>query len=247
MSEYALNIPVPDTDFRLNGWLREVDGAPLVILVHGITGHCNEVQFWAAARALEAAGFSSYRFNLYDAPYNNGRPFVDCTIEIHAADLDLAVRTLRAQQPDRPIAVIGHSLGGMTVLSSTERGFDAAVLWDPSHGDRGKRNTSGETGYFERVGDGWIAHENVPVVLGEAMIDSWVTHPTDELMAAFDKPVKIIAAGESGLLPTAQRLQAAATVDCELAVVDGADHCFLVGDTANVLFAETVDWLRRTL
>ena len=106
---------------------------PLVVFVHGFTGHKNEHQFFNAARFFEKKGISTFRFDLYSWQ-DDARKLDDCTLSLHGQDLDTLIKYFR-NKGVKKISVVGHSFGGPSVLLSKKKDFDSAVLWDPS-GDR---------------------------------------------------------------------------------------------------------------
>ncbi|MGL5818456.1 MAG: alpha/beta fold hydrolase [Phycicoccus sp.] len=85
---------------------------PTVVLVHGFA---LTAQSWVLQRrALRHSGF---RVVTYDQRGHgrSGRPdLASCTVEQLARDLDAV---LRATCPSGPVALVGHSMGGMTVMS----------------------------------------------------------------------------------------------------------------------------------
>jgi hypothetical protein len=86
VTEQARAIPVPGTGKVIHGLLHEVPRAPLVVLVHCLTGGKNSTKYYLGARALERAGFSSFRFDLYGYA-DDARKLLDYTVETHAVDL----------------------------------------------------------------------------------------------------------------------------------------------------------------
>ena len=242
--ERAFDIDIPDEGKRIYGTYREVGSdAPLVVFVHGFTGHRNEHIFFNGARALERAGISSYRFDLYcDAL--DARQLLDCTIDQHGADLDLVVGTLKREQAQRSITVVGHSLGALTALSSVERAFDNVVLWDPSaNGDHLFRDWP-EASWMPEHG-AWLVRWGADLLVSDAMAKSWQGHETERLLADLGKPVKIVAAGASTRLEGCRRYAEVACDPKELAIVEGADHCFDVDGTEEALFVETIAWVNE--
>lgn len=245
MPEREWQVGIPGTDKRIHGLLREVADAPLVVLVHGLTSHKNSLLCWRAARALEQAGYASYRFDLYGYPAD-ARDLLDCTLQIHAHDLDLVVEALRREAPQRPVAVVGHSLGALVVLLSRERAFDAAVLWDASHPGtfEDKDDLQDEHTVWEPRLACYRQKGGCDILLSEALLRSWAMADADRLITELSAPVKLVAAGDNPVLLEYQRSYLEhATEPKTLAVVDGADHNFTTDGTMDELFAETVEWL----
>lgn len=89
------------------------DAALTVVLVHG---YALSLASWLFQRR-DLAGIAGLRLVLYDQR-GHGRsargPAEHATIEQLAADLETVIRDVCG---DRPVALIGHSMGGMTVLA----------------------------------------------------------------------------------------------------------------------------------
>ncbi|MGH8884470.1 MAG: alpha/beta hydrolase [Egibacteraceae bacterium] len=247
MTETEKVIPIPGTDKRIYGLLREVPGAPLAVLVHCLTAGKNSTKYYLGARALEQAGFSSFRFDLYGGA-DDARKLLDCTIETHADDLDLVVEGLKDEQPDRPITVIGHSLGGLAILTSKAQAFDAVVLWDATHADAwpDKDTLEDEHTVWEPALGCYRLKWSCDILISEEMLRSYRHLDSNALISWLRKPVKVIAAGANTRLLDRQReYYAHANEPKALAVIDGADHNFTNGETMTELFRETIDWLNQ--
>ncbi|HEV7467085.1 MAG TPA: alpha/beta fold hydrolase [Candidatus Dormibacteraeota bacterium] len=254
VTEQARAIPVPGTDKVIHGLLREVPGAPLVVLVHCLTGWKNSTKYYLGARALERAGFSSFRFDLYGYA-DDARKLLDCTVATHADDLDLVLAVLREEQPDRPISVIGHSLGGLTILCSRRQGFDAVVLWDATHSGGWQPRQAeehadpahpygDESTVWEGSLDCYRLRWGCDILVSEAMLRSYRDPDCNALISQLHRPVKVIAAGANAFLRSVQNeYYEHANEPKALAVIEGADHNFETGETMVELFAETVRWL----
>lgn len=130
-SEQVLSLPVADgftADTRLMGSL---DGQHVVIMAHGLTSSYDRTLSFAIACALRQTGLNVLRLNFYSEGTGRRR-LVESTLTTHAADLDALVSYVRQQGAQR-ITVLGHSLGGLTILLSPSQAFDDAVLLEASH------------------------------------------------------------------------------------------------------------------
>ncbi len=241
MTEEQVGLYVDD-DKVLYGKYSPRPGAPLVVLVHGLTGHMDEALHYNAARRLEAEGFAVLRFNLYGAQLDTRR-LTDCTTRKHARDLDVVIRQLSNRLPGVPVAVIGHSLGGLTALLATEP-YDALVLWDASHtaalGPLRDLEYVTELGLYR-----W--RQRIDHLLNPAMVDELRTLDSDALVAAHTTPVLVAAADEPGRPEVGRRYAELAGGPATFVLVSGADHSFAQDETASVLLDATVAWLRETL
>ncbi|MFF4957265.1 alpha/beta fold hydrolase [Streptomyces sp. NPDC001222] len=110
---------------RLHVEVHGPEGAPVVVLAHGWT--CSTA-FWAAQiRDLSA----DHRVVAYDQRGHGRSPASPvCTTEALADDLEAVLAATLA--PDEKAVVVGHSMGGMTVLATAARprfrAHTAAVL-----------------------------------------------------------------------------------------------------------------------
>jgi pimeloyl-ACP methyl ester carboxylesterase len=90
------------------------EGAPAVVLIHGFSGDMTLWYFqWKALS-------ERWRVILYDQRgHGRSGPAVDGDYSLEALGRDLEA-VLDAEAPSGPVALIGHSLGGMTILSFAE-------------------------------------------------------------------------------------------------------------------------------
>lgn len=79
-----------DKTHKAYGKLAGTKGKPLVIIVHGLPCTINEGIYERACEYFQKAGYATYRFGLYDWQ-KDARQLIDCTLTIHAKDLDTVV------------------------------------------------------------------------------------------------------------------------------------------------------------
>lgn len=105
----------PDGDFIDVDWLAAADGAPLVVLFHGLEGSSSSHYAAGLMRALAARGWGgavphfrgcSGEPNRLSRAYHSG----------DSAEIDWILRRLRARFPGRTIFAAGISLGGNALL-----------------------------------------------------------------------------------------------------------------------------------
>ena len=237
--EQELKIKTADGKY-IYGKLRGSLKRPLIVFVHGMTGHMDEHIFFNGARYVEKKGFSSFRFNLYD--WRKGaRKLANCTIAIHARDLDKVIEYFR-RRGSQKVFVVGHSYGGPTILSSHKKQFDAAVLWDP-------------TSYFSWVGKARLVKPLNKYLIGEDWGFEFVLGPRliqeaeridiHKLIRKISRPIKIILAGKNLLLKPGKKLYTSAHAPKALKIIPGATHTFDEDGAEEKLFRETYDWLKR--
>jgi uncharacterized protein len=111
----------------LNRPAAAVPGRPLVVLLHGLTGHQDSFYMQNTAARLLARGYPTLRLNVRGA--GASRPF--CRLQYHAgrsADLEMALRVLPADLAENGIVAIGFSLGANMLLKFLgERGTAAPL------------------------------------------------------------------------------------------------------------------------
>lgn len=115
-----LVFPMDDgTDDRLSGVLEEpatpLEGAPLLVVIHGLTGCEDSFHVRDTARYFVSAGFSVLRLNLRGA----GPTRKDCTQSYHAgrsADLEAVLGHLTDSGIADRFILFGVSLGGNMML-----------------------------------------------------------------------------------------------------------------------------------
>jgi len=207
----------------------------LIIFVHGLTGHKNEHQFYNAAKFFPKNGFATFRFDLYSGE-QNGRALSECTIMTHSSDLNTVIENLSTDF--NKIYLVGHSLGGPTVLLTNLDKIKSVVLWDPSFNIL--EGLSDELQFNKRI-DKYILKWGTEYLLSKEMIESW-KKLGDKLLSHFKKPTKIICAGQGILFKDWREKIKSVNVDHEFYIIKNAGHCFDEKETENELFDETIRW-----
>ena len=104
-------------------WLPEGDPSAVVVLVHGFTEHCG--RYAELAQQLTRHGYAVYATDLRGHGKSEGEPAFVHSFDEYLADLDLAVDRARMRLPDKPLFLLGHSLGGaLVVLLAIRRARD---------------------------------------------------------------------------------------------------------------------------
>jgi acylglycerol lipase len=124
------------TALRIRHW-PVTSGAPWasMLLVHGLAEHSGRYEHVGAQ--LAAAGIDPFAFDLRGFGASGGvRASVDRWSQLHD-DLEERLVAVRSIAPDRPLALYGHSLGGLIVLGYVLDGRsrpDLLVLSAPAIG-----------------------------------------------------------------------------------------------------------------
>jgi pimeloyl-ACP methyl ester carboxylesterase len=209
----------------------------LLVFVHGLTGHQNEHYFYNGARFFAGHGIHTFRFNLYDGE-KNGRRLIDCSISTHAKDL-ATVLDLFSKKYEK-IYVVGHSLGGPSVLLSDLSKVNAAILWDPSIS---LSSLARFIKYDKRTKSRFLDW-GVQYYISEDMVNEWKGLDA-RMLEAINLPVKFIFA-EKGILEkkwkkTLEKIKSKK----EVVKIKNATHCFDEEGTEESLFKETLSWIRK--
>ncbi|MBI2551705.1 alpha/beta fold hydrolase [Candidatus Uhrbacteria bacterium] len=224
------------------GFLRGSVRKPVVVFVHGLLGSMHQHIFYNGARFFERHGFSSFRFNLYD--WRRGaRKLHECTLEVHAADLDLVIEYLRSKGA-RKVFAVGHSYGGPTILMSKKKQYDAVVLWDSSYG---QSVTFKKARYLKEL-DAYMETWSHRIIFGKKMAkeaNQITPAKSRALIQELRIPVKIVVAEKGILVKGGKQYFSAANSPKSFAIVKGADHSFNRAGNEEALFRETLVWLRK--
>lgn len=121
-------LELPDGDFVDLGWSgATVPGAPLAVLVHGLTGDFESKYLRGTSQKLIAAGWRTVMLQLRGAGGEPNR-LRKSYHQGDTADLRYLLHLLRAREPDTFLAVVGWSLGGnITLKAMGEEGDGAPV------------------------------------------------------------------------------------------------------------------------
>jgi len=110
---------IVDDGIKLNATLELPDSAekkyPLVIIIHGFTGHSEERHIVAVSRALNEAGYATLRPDLYGHGKSDGQ-FRDHTLYKWLTNIMAILDYARKLDFVTDIYLCGHSQGGLSVI-----------------------------------------------------------------------------------------------------------------------------------
>ncbi len=236
-----------DATHHLNGVLNtpEKEADQLVIFVHGLTGSSNEHLFYCASREFPKQGFAIFRFDFYPEAKAGSRTLQESTLKTHVGDLTAVVRYWSKKY--KKIYLVGHSLGGLTILLSGNLPVEAVVLWDSSCNlmGTGLMGVMQATTYSKQI-DSYIINWGTETLLGAKMYQEFKTVPgPKQLLENYKVPLKIVSAGKGILVSAGKAYYRYAHEPKELAMVKNATHCFDEEGTQERLFAETLSWIKK--
>ncbi|MCH8741974.1 alpha/beta fold hydrolase [Patescibacteria group bacterium] len=237
--EKQIKIPIGNKKY-VYGNLRGSLKNPLIITVHGLGGFKDEHMHFNGSKFFGSKGYAVFRFNLYGYE-KDARKLQDCTLSIHAKDLDIVIEHFRKQKVKK-IYVVGHSYGGPTILLSKNKDFDKVVLWDPTMDlkdiEKEFKKLKSTNMYYVDWG--------LAVIIGKNMVEDDKDVKPLELVKEIRVPIKFIFAGKGDLKKADwDRYFSAANNPKEKVVIVNASHNFHEDGTEEKLFKETFAWLEK--
>jgi pimeloyl-ACP methyl ester carboxylesterase len=195
---------------------------PMVVLVHGLTGHMEEYIHVRLSRLLNEQGFSVIRFNQYgDEP--RARKFHNSTIRQHVSDTR-DVLAYAIKEGYSTIVLAGHSLGSPVAIAAADASVKGLILIDPT-GRLTDRIKDWQTYDPEhKISDlNWSRR----IILGERWIEDAKSFSDSYLQfAKVACPVQIIAAERAEQMQYCERYREAHPEHPVIQVVPNATHCF---------------------
>ena len=206
---------------------------PLVILIHGFTGHMEERHITAVAEAILKAGCACLRFEMYGHGQSDGR-FEDHTILKWLSQALAIVDYARSLDFTTDLYLCGHSQGGLTVMLTAGLKHDLI---------KGLIPLSPATSIL----DGARKGEVLGFCFDPDHIPDEVCHPewydgrsltgnylraaqflhVEEAIHRFDGPVLLIHGDQDESVPLSCSTEAAAMYkNARLVVIPGDDHCY---------------------
>jgi len=216
---------------------------PMVVLVHGLTGHMDEYIHLRLARLLNGEGYSVIRFNQYgDEP--RARKFHTSTISEHVSDTT-EVLAYAMSQGYSTVVVAGHSLGSPVAIAATGGSVRGLILIDPT-GRPMDRIKDWQT-YDEEHKISYLDWSR-RIILGERWIEDAKSFPDSYLQfASVACPVQIIAAERAEQMQYCERYREVHPGHPEIQVIPHATHCFPEEGAAEALAAMISGWIVRNV
>lgn len=236
---------------RLNAKLDMPEGhggkCPLVIVIHGFTGHMEERHIIAVAKALNEAGCATLRVDMYGHGNSEGS-FEKHTLYKWLTNVMTAVDYARSLDFVTEIYLCGHSQGGLTVMlaAAMERDVISGVIpLSPACmiPDLARKGTLLGLNFDP---------EHIPEVLpawgdrglGGNYVRVAQTIHVEEAIDRYSGPVLLVHGDADETVPTEYGIEAAKRYrNCKLVLIPGDTHCF---DHHLEMVTEAVaDWIRE--
>ena len=109
-------LDTPDSDFVDLDWLDGPEGSPLVFLHHGLEGSSDSPYIRRLMAAIQERGWSGVSLNARGCSGEDNKQ----KISYHAAfieDIRFVLQRLTTEHPQRPIVMVGYSLGGSQIAN----------------------------------------------------------------------------------------------------------------------------------
>ena len=223
-----------DDGIRLNAYLdmpaKKKKKCPLVLVIHGFTGHSEERHIAAAARTFNELGYATLRVDMYGHGKSDGS-FRDHNLYKWLNNAMTAIDYARRLDFVTDLYLCGHSQGGMTVMLAAALKHDqiAGILplspatmipelarkgellglkFDPDHIPDELEAWDGRrlSGNYARVAQ---------------------TIRVEEAVARYHGPVLLVHGDADEAVPIAESIRAAKAYDnAKLAVIPGDTHCY---------------------
>jgi acylglycerol lipase len=124
---------VRETSIYYQGWLPETDPKAVLLIVHGLAEHSG--RYMNLVKHLVPTGYAVYGMDLTGHGKSDGVKVYVERFEDFADTLKTYFDMVRAWQPDKPVFLVGHSMGGLIAaafLLDHQSELAGAVLSGPS-------------------------------------------------------------------------------------------------------------------
>lgn len=203
---------------------------PLVIVIHGFTGHMEERHILAVSETLNGLGCATLRVDMYGHGHSDGR-FRDHTLYKWLTNALTVIDYARGLDFVADLYLCGHSQGGLTVILAAAMKRDAV---------KGLIPLSPGTIIPEECRSGIILGlpfdpdhipEEIPIKPGLTLGGNYIrvaqTIHVEEAIAAYKGPVLLVHGTGDRTIPASCSVEAQkAYANAELALIPGDTHCY---------------------
>ena len=225
---------IMDDGIRLNVKLDMPEGndgkCPLVIVIHGFTGHMEERHIVAVSRTLNEIGYATLRVDMYGHGSSDGQ-FENHTLYKWLSNALTVIDYARSLDFVTDLYLCGHSQGGMTVMLAGAMKHDVITGLIPLSPawmiPEAARNGTLLGQHFDP--------DHIPDMLpawgerglGGNYVRVAQTIHVEEAIDRYDGPVLIVHGDEDEAVPVEYGIRAAERYkNCSLVLIPGDDHCY---------------------
>ena len=241
---------IPDDGIRLNAKLtRPSQGRhPLVLLIHGFTGHMEEPHILALVDTFNALGFATLRADLYGHGHSGGQ-FRDHTLYKWLTNALTLIDYARSLDFVTGLTLCGHSQGGLTVMLAAAMKRDqvdrliplAPAAMIPEGARRGE--LLGRSFDPEHIPDAFYIDDEH--TLGGNYVRVAQTIRVEDAIDRYPGPVLIVHGTGDQSVPVQVGIDAANRYrNARLSLIHGDSHCF--DFHLDQMLAAVRDWLNPT-
>ena len=227
---------ITDDGIRLNAKLdmpeRHGKKCPLVIVIHGFTGHMEERHIIAVAEMLNSIGFATLRVDMYGHGNSEGK-FENHTLYKWLTNAMTVIDYARRLDFVTDLYLCGHSQGGMTVMMAGAMKHDVikgliplSPAWMiPEYARKG--TLLGRNFDPDHIPEMIHGFGEKSQSLGGNYLRVAQTIHVEDAIDRFDGPVLIVHGDEDEAVPVEYGIKAAERYkDCKLVIIPGDTHCY---------------------
>jgi pimeloyl-ACP methyl ester carboxylesterase len=225
---------ITDDGIRLNARIelpeKHGDKLPMVIVIHGFTGHMEERHILAVAAALREIGCATLRVDMYGHGSSDGA-FHDHNLYKWLNNALTVIDYARSLDYVSDLYLCGHSQGGMTVMlaGAMKRDVIKGILplspaWMiPEYARRGELlGTTFDPEHIPDELDSWNQQ-----TLSRNYVRVAQTIRVEDAIKAYQGPVLIVHGDADEAVPVRYGLEAARLyANAKLEVIPGDTHCY---------------------
>ena len=243
---------IQDDGIRLNAALEMPEGwqpgqkCPLVVVIHGFTGHIEEPHILAVSRAMNAVGFATLRADMYGHGHSDGE-FKKHTLYKWLTNALTVIDYARGLDFATDLFLCGHSQGGLLVMLAAAMKRDVVkglialspACMIPEIARQGELlGERFDPDHIPEVLHGWNGLE----LDGNYARVAQTIH-VEEAIDRYPGPVLVVHGDEDEAVPVAYGVRAAqAYANGKLALIPGDDHCY--NRHLDQVLAAVQEWLR---
>ena len=234
----ALDMPV--------GW-QPGQKCPLVVVIHGFTGHIEEAHIVAVSKGINAVGFATLRADMYGHGHSDGE-FKKHTLFKWMTNALTVIDYARALDFVTDIYLCGHSQGGLLVMLAAAMKHDVikgliplSPAWMIPEIAR-KGELLGERFDPDHIPEKLHGWHDLDLDGNYARVAQ--TIHVEEAIDRYRGPVLIVHGDEDETVPVEYGIRAAERyTNGKLVLIEGDDHCY--DRHLDQVVAAVQDWLRQ--